>query len=346
VVRADEWAALRRQIQSIHDSYGDALVEQFVDGRELNASLIALPELEVLPLAEIEFRDGAGPWRLVTYDAKWAEGSADHASTPVRCPAQVEPELAERIAAAARGAFLACGCRDYARVDLRVSPRGEVFVLEVNANPDASPGAGLWRALEAKAPGGYADFARRLVEAAAGRASGVLAGGGETPPAPSSPPALIRGLEERDLEALVALLEACGNFRPDEVAIGREVLVEALRDGPEGHYQVLVAELDGVPVGWSAHGLVPLTDGTWDLYWIAVQPRCQGRGVGRQLIARIERELRPRGARWLLAETSGSDRYQATRAFYARAGFELLSRIPDFYRAGDPREIYGRRIGG
>lgn len=156
------------------------------------------------------------------------------------------------------------------------------------------------------------------------------------------PEPLFRPLDPADVPTLTEILAACGVFRPDEVAVGQEVLVDAARGDRD--YHVIVATVDERPVGWSCHGRVPLTDATYDLYWIAVHPEFQSLGVGRRLVRQIERQLAESGCRWLLAETSGQPSYEKTRQFYLRAGFELLSTIADFYHAGDARLIYGRRI--
>ena len=145
-------AALERQTDSIRSRYGDVLIEQFIAGREFNVGIIALPEPQALPLAEIDFQAaGTRPqkWQIVTYDAKWSPDSDEDRATPVRCPAEVEPDLADRLRQAALAAFRLTGCRDYARVDLRVDSQGRAFVLEVNGNPDIGPQAGLARALRA-----------------------------------------------------------------------------------------------------------------------------------------------------------------------------------------------------
>jgi D-alanine-D-alanine ligase len=180
--------ATERQVERV-SQYGPVLIEPFIDGREFNVGVIALigvpplgggspakagtrtVEPQCLPLAEIDFQTGADiRWPIVTYDGKWAAESVADRATPVRCPADVDGELASRIRETVLAAFKITGCRDYARVDLRVDPSGSIFILEVNANPDASPNAGLARALTA-AGITYRDFAQRLVETAASRGS-------------------------------------------------------------------------------------------------------------------------------------------------------------------------------
>ena len=118
---------------------GDAIVQRFVAGRELNVGIVGGV---VLPVAEIEFSHAQ---RLVTYAAKWEPGSdADLGTRPV-CPARIPDALAGRARDVALGAWRAVGGRGYGRVDLRTDGDGSVHILEVNPNPDLSPGAGLAR---------------------------------------------------------------------------------------------------------------------------------------------------------------------------------------------------------
>lgn len=117
----------------------------------------------MLPLAEIEFRDGT---RLLTYEAKWLPDSTEYrASLPV-----AREDADPRVAAAAIAAWKAIGGRDYGRVDVRLTPAGEPFVIDVNPTPDLSPDAGFARAA-ARAGIEYADLVRRIVERALARAA-------------------------------------------------------------------------------------------------------------------------------------------------------------------------------
>jgi D-alanine-D-alanine ligase len=164
-----DWTALERQVASVRDRYGPAMIEPYIDGREFNVTVIALPEPQVLPLAEIDFQASkAIGWPIVTYESKWAPGSAADLATPVRCPADIEPELARTIEQTALDAFQLAGCRDYARIDLRLDRKNKPFILEINANPDAGPTAGLARAVRA-AGIAYNFFLERVVQTAASR---------------------------------------------------------------------------------------------------------------------------------------------------------------------------------
>jgi D-alanine-D-alanine ligase len=166
----ENWAALERQAAEIAGRYGDVLIERYIDGREFNIAVIALPEPEVLPLAEIDFQVGPGKlrWPIVTYRGKWDVDGPEDLATQACCPADVEPALGRAIAELALAAFRLLGCRDYARVDMRVDRTGNIYLLELNANPDAGPGAGFARALKA-AGIPYSQFVERLVATAIAR---------------------------------------------------------------------------------------------------------------------------------------------------------------------------------
>jgi D-alanine-D-alanine ligase len=161
---------LEERVASLLGRYGPpVLVEEFIDGRELVIGLVERPELQTLPVAEIIFEDrGPGYWPIVTYNAKWDPDSREYQATPPRYPADIPAELAARLQELAVRSFRLLGCRDYARVDFRLSDQGEPYVLEVNPNPDFSPDAGLAGGLRA-AGLKHEAFTVRLVENALAR---------------------------------------------------------------------------------------------------------------------------------------------------------------------------------
>jgi D-alanine-D-alanine ligase len=137
--------ALVKRVKALFQRYHQpVLIEEFIDGREFNVAIIENPGICVLPISEIVFSRQPGiRWNIVTYDAKWLPNSAaDRATTP-HCPADIPQALAEQLQALATRAFRLLGCRDYARIDFRVSHANEPFVLEINPNPDFHPTAGL-----------------------------------------------------------------------------------------------------------------------------------------------------------------------------------------------------------
>jgi D-alanine-D-alanine ligase len=133
-------AALKVRIDKLHvENKMAALVEEYIDGREIHCAILGD---QALPLYEMEFKGGVDDKgkplpHIITYRAKWDPYSRDHHAVEGKCPVQdLAPELVKRIESVALAAYRALGCRDYARVDMRLDSKGDVWVLEVNPNPD------------------------------------------------------------------------------------------------------------------------------------------------------------------------------------------------------------------
>ncbi|HEY9070957.1 MAG TPA: GNAT family N-acetyltransferase [Candidatus Ozemobacteraceae bacterium] len=155
---------------------------------------------------------------------------------------------------------------------------------------------------------------------------------------------VIRELRPGDRGAIEAMVRATGFFSEEEVVVALELVDVALGNQNQTDYYFAVAELEGRPVGYACHGLRPLTLGTWDLYWIVVDPRVQRSGAGTALLAWSEDDVRRRGARMLVAETSGKPLYEPTRSFYLGRGYTEDARIRDFYKPGDDLVMYIKRF--
>ena len=99
--------------------------------------------------------------------------------------------------------------------------------------------------------------------------------------------------------------------------------------------------------GYACYGRVPLTQSSWDLYWIVVDPRAQSRGLGSRLLRAVEREVvaHTTEPQQLFADTAGREQYAPTRAFYERCGYTVVARIEDFYALGDAKVVYAKRLG-
>ncbi len=160
----------------------------------------------------------------------------------------------------------------------------------------------------------------------------------------ADPEVTLRDLQPGDRPGIARVLESCGAFQSHEVAIGLELVDESLNPGPSTDYRWFVADRGGKVVGFACYGPVPLTVGTFDLYWIAVAPEARGTGVAKELDLAVTEAVRALGGRWLLAETSSTPPYAPAHAFYARSGYRLLGRIEDFYRPGDDRLTFGKRL--
>jgi len=154
----------------------------------------------------------------------------------------------------------------------------------------------------------------------------------------------IRDLRPEDRSAIAAMVRETGFFSEEEIVVALELVDIALTQPGQTDYYFAVAEQNGRVIGYACHGLRPLTEGTWDLYWIAVDPRVQRTGAGKALLEWSETDVRRRGARMLVCETSGKPLYDPTRKFYLGRGYTEDARIRDFYKPGDDLVMYIKRF--
>jgi D-alanine-D-alanine ligase len=159
-----DFTALARQVTKVCQLYGgEALVEEFIDGREFNVTVLGKGRGTVLPLSEIVYALPPGMPQILTFAAKWEPGSPYFSGTKNTCPAQVPLATRQCAAETALRAFRLLGSRGYARVDMRLDKDGEFNVIEVNPNPDISPGSGA--VLQAEAAGmSYPQFIEKITE--------------------------------------------------------------------------------------------------------------------------------------------------------------------------------------
>lgn len=145
-----------------------ALVEDFIDGREFHVTLWGNGRIEMLPPAEMDFsafnniKD-----RLCTYDSKFSPGSPHYEQVELKIPAELDEDQMHQLERVSLQAYHAVGCRDYARIDLRLQDE-TFYVLDVNPNADISPDTSLAYAVQA-AGLSYGYFASTLVHLAAQR---------------------------------------------------------------------------------------------------------------------------------------------------------------------------------
>jgi len=147
-VARDVFALRRRAGEVIEEFGGVALIQEFVDGREINVGFLGNEPPISLPLREIDFSQfPVGLPRIVTYDAKWTPESLEYEGTSSEI-ANLSDEEQRAIVHTARRAFLTLGMRDYGRVDIRVDKAGRPHVIDLNANCDLNPDAGFMRSCE------------------------------------------------------------------------------------------------------------------------------------------------------------------------------------------------------
>src|SRR6185369_1465847 len=162
-------------------------------------------------------------------------------------------------------------------------------------------------------------------------------------------------LRPEDRARVTELLIATAAFSSEEVAVALELFDETFNElcrperseGPVlvfPDYEFVGAYDNQHLLGYACFGPTPATEGTYDLYWLAVDPAAQGRGAGRALVQWVERELGSRGGRLLVVETSSRPDYENTREFYARGGYAEAARVRDFYAPADDRIILTTRL--
>ncbi len=159
----------------------------------------------------------------------------------------------------------------------------------------------------------------------------------------------IRNVTCEDRAALLALLGSVDNFEPHELRVAEEVIDEYLSGSTD--YLIHLAQDNGGTdggagvAGFVCHGHNPVTDAVYDIYWIAVSPGAQRRGIGRALLGHAEDCVRERAGRAITIETSGRPEYGAARGLYEACGYRLVAEIPDFYKRGDAMRMYMKLVG-
>jgi ribosomal protein S18 acetylase RimI-like enzyme len=154
----------------------------------------------------------------------------------------------------------------------------------------------------------------------------------------------IRPAANADRERIREILIATGRFSRQEVGWAMELVDSALAHPERKDYEAYVLDEELTTVGYVLFGPTPMTDGVYDLYWIAVDPKQQGQGFGQFLLRFVENEVRRHAGRMLLIETSSKRSYAPTIRFYQRAGYHEISRIKDFYRIEDDKVVFCKHL--
>jgi ribosomal protein S18 acetylase RimI-like enzyme len=148
-----------------------------------------------------------------------------------------------------------------------------------------------------------------------------------------------------DGETVREIVAATGYFTPSEVDVAVELVQENLAKGAAASgYHFIFAEHNGTTIAYLCYGPVPCTVSSHNLYWIAVHPDYQGRGLGKALMREAERLIRAAGGTRIYIDTSYKAQYEDTRAFYLSLGYELDALLKDFYSPGDDKVIYRKLL--
>lgn len=152
----------------------------------------------------------------------------------------------------------------------------------------------------------------------------------------------IRPATPHDRARIHEILVATERFTP--VQIGWAMELVDLAELRAEYTACVLEEAGGAVQGYVLYGPTPKTEGVFDLYWIAVDPKKQGRGYGRTLLDYVEKEVRKSDGRMLLIETSSKRSYAPTIRFYQRAGYREITRIKDFYRIEDDKVVFSKPL--
>lgn len=161
---------------------------------------------------------------------------------------------------------------------------------------------------------------------------------------------MIRKLIPGDKEQIRRILTETKHFNDDEIKVAIELIDVYLNDEKQQDYIIYTYENDSKAAdqssvgGYICYGKRPLTDWTYDLYWIAVDPNIHGKGLGSKLVKHMEEDLKSVSGKLILIETSGKAEYENERKFYTKNGYEVQTIIKDFYRSGDDLYIYRKYL--
>lgn len=151
---------------------------------------------------------------------------------------------------------------------------------------------------------------------------------------------MIRKLTKEDRDVLKKILADTNHFNDEEINVAMELIDIYIKDENQKDYIIYVYEDSGKTAGYICYGRRPLTGGTYDLYWIAVDPNIHGKGIGSKLIEYMERDVKKINGYLILIETSGKAEYEGERRFYEKNGYGVQTIIKDFYRNGDDLFVY------
>ena len=155
---------------------------------------------------------------------------------------------------------------------------------------------------------------------------------------------MIRAAKSADKPAILDVAVDSGLFPAEDVGELGSMMDSQLGAEAEGHHWIVDADRDGQVLAAAYYAPEALTDGTWNLYFIAVREALKGQGLGSSLLQHVESGLRQNQQRVLLIETSGLDGFQLTRRFYLKHGYSEEARIRDFYAAGEDKVVFWKGL--
>jgi ribosomal protein S18 acetylase RimI-like enzyme len=143
-----------------------------------------------------------------------------------------------------------------------------------------------------------------------------------------------------DIQNVEEIIASTGFFLPHEIPVAIELVQERLDKGDGSGYEFIFVEIDGKTIAYACYGEIPCTKGSFDLYWIATHNDYRGLGIGKNLLAEVEKQIKQKGGRVIYIETSSKSLYEPTRKFYESYGCKTEAILKDFYDLNDSKYLY------
>jgi ribosomal protein S18 acetylase RimI-like enzyme len=145
--------------------------------------------------------------------------------------------------------------------------------------------------------------------------------------------------------AILSIAKKIQQFSKEDIQCIEELWQESLKSETDpDRYHFLIAEKNRAVVGFACYGHRPLTLGTYDFYWLGVDPGVRNQGIGRALMTSVEEQIKSRDGYLIILETSSLSSFSIPRAIYKTFGYQLVAEIPDFYKPGDGLVIYTKLL--
>jgi len=137
-------------------------------------------------------------------------------------------------------------------------------------------------------------------------------------------------------------VQKAGFFAEKDTSVALDVLKEKLLG--LWNYDIKVIEAEGIVLGFICYTKATLSDSYYELYWMAVRPSAQGKGLGRRLIEDMEKDIKSRGGEAILLDTSSLESHAAARHLYEKMGYKIISKIENFYSKGEHKLVYKKEL--
>jgi len=144
------------------------------------------------------------------------------------------------------------------------------------------------------------------------------------------------------LAGLLYEIEASGAFESKDTLLALQVIKEKMAN--VGDYHIKIAGSEGIIFGFIIYSKAALSDSFYDLYWMAVRPLCQGRGIGKMLLSTMEADIRAKGGKSVILDTSSAEEYEAARHLYEKTGYKLILKVDNFYSEDEHKLMYRKDL--